>query len=325
MKRTLTALTVGAAMMSACSMFPSEGGNPFDDDFASAFESAPTALSLLQSSFSSSADSLPRIGGPEGFGFGPGGPRGGGPGGPGGRGRGPGGPGMGLGPGFGMGGLGMMGGLAPEFFGGREGRGPRGPFSDSAASNCTFDAASGRAVCPANVRDGITMNRSMAFTTSAGVVQSAFDSTTTNTINTRITVSGTTTRGAMTRVVNHASNRTVSGLLGSTRTVNGTSSGNETSTGTHGDTTFTAVRTAGDTTTGLVIPVSTDERTYPTAGTVIRRMVVTLTRGTNAPRTSDRREVITYNGSATASLVITRDGTTKTCTIALPHGRPECD
>jgi hypothetical protein len=232
---------------------------------------------------------------------------------------------MGLGRGFGMGGLGMMGGLAPEFFGGPEGRGPRGPFSDSAANNCTFDAASGRVVCAANVRDGITVNRSMAFTTAAGVAQSAFDATTTNTINTQISVSGTSTRGAMTRIVSHASNRTVSGLLGATRTVNGASAGTETSTGTHGDATFTAVRVAGDTTTGLVIPVITGERTYPTAGTVIRRMKVTLTKGTEAPRISERREVITYNGSATASLVITRDGTTKTCTIELPHGRPVCE
>jgi hypothetical protein len=41
-------------------------------------------------------------------------------------------------------------------------------------------------------------------------------------------------------------------------------------------------------------------------------------------RSSSRREVITYDGSATAKLVITRDGTTKTCSLPLPHGRPVC-
>ena len=40
--------------------------------------------------------------------------------------------------------------------------------------------------------------------------------------------------------------------------------------------------------------------------------------------TKERREVVTYNGTATASLVITQDGTTKTCTLPLPHGKPSC-
>jgi hypothetical protein len=34
--------------------------------------------------------------------------------------------------------------------------------------------------------------------------------------------------------------------------------------------------------------------------------------------------VLTYDGSATATLVITRNGTTQNCTIVLPHGRPRC-
>jgi len=33
---------------------------------------------------------------------------------------------------------------------------------------------------------------------------------------------------------------------------------------------------------------------------------------------------ITYNGSATATITITQDGTTKTCTLPLPHGMPVC-
>jgi hypothetical protein len=34
--------------------------------------------------------------------------------------------------------------------------------------------------------------------------------------------------------------------------------------------------------------------------------------------------VLTYNGSTTATLVITENGTTKTCSITLPRGRPSC-
>jgi hypothetical protein len=34
--------------------------------------------------------------------------------------------------------------------------------------------------------------------------------------------------------------------------------------------------------------------------------------------------VVTYDGTATAKVVITRDGTTRNCTVALPRGRPSC-
>jgi hypothetical protein len=125
--------------------------------------------------------------------------------------------------------------------------------------------------------------------------------------------------------VNSSSDRTVSGLaVGSTqRTVNGTSRGQESTTGTNADGAFTATRLVGDTTSNLVIPVESGRPTYPTAGTVIRSMHATYTVG-GTTTTHDRREVITYNGSATANITITQDGTTKSCTLPLPHGRPDC-
>jgi hypothetical protein len=43
-----------------------------------------------------------------------------------------------------------------------------------------------------------------------------------------------------------------------------------------------------------------------------------------ATTTRSRREVLTYNGTATAQVTITENGTTKTCTMALPRGRPSC-
>jgi hypothetical protein len=64
--------------------------------------------------------------------------------------------------------------------------------------------------------------------------------------------------------------------------------------------------------------------TYPTAGTVVRSMEATLSYAGGAPSTATRREVLTYDGSATARLVITENGTTRNCTVALPRGRPVC-
>lgn len=224
----------------------------------------------------------------------------------------------------------MGGGLRGDFLGGL-GLGRlfgRGHFGDPDLDdkNCTFVAATGRLTCAPVTHDGLTIVASVAFSTTSGTVQSAFDSLT-NTVNTTISVTGTKTRrDSSTSTVADSSNRTVSGLAkGSTQhTVNGTAIGTETTNGKDTTGTFVAVRTATDTTSGIIVPVSDTGRTYPTAGKIIRSMSVTLTYTGKTPQTSTEREVITYNGTNTATLVITQNGTTKTCTLPLPFGRPTC-
>jgi hypothetical protein len=136
----------------------------------------------------------------------------------------------------------------------------------------------------------------------------------------------TATIVSATTTVNNTSDRTVSGLAqGSTqRTVTGTSKGQESTTGASSRGDFTATRVVGDTTTGLVIPVSTTSQTYPTAGTVIRSMQASVTYAGEAATTVTRREVITYDGGATAKVVITENGETKNCTKPLPRGQLSC-
>lgn len=131
---------------------------------------------------------------------------------------------------------------------------------------------------------------------------------------------------AATTTVNASSDRTVTGLAaGSTqRTVNGTSSGNESTVGTSSRGQFTATRQVADTTRGLVVPVQAGRQTYPTAGTVIRLMQASLMYAGQSAVTVSRREVVTYDGSATAQVTITENGTTKSCTRPLPRGRLAC-
>lgn len=238
-------------------------------------------------------------------------------------------------PGHGLGGPGMggcMGGGIGEDFVGGIGFGPglgRGPFGDTPFndSSCTYSASTGRVTCPALTINGLTVLRSASYLTAAGVSQAKFDTLTTNTVNVQTDVSGTVIHhGNDTSTVHNASNRTTTGLAsGSTqRTVNGTSSGTESTHGTNQQGSFTATRSAADTTSGLIIPLVAGKPTYPTAGTVIRTMQASVTIAGGTPSNSSRREVITYNGTATAGLVITQDGVTKNCTLALPHGRPSC-
>jgi hypothetical protein len=230
----------------------------------------------------------------------------------------------------GGGGGGMCGGgLGGHFLGDGLGFGS-GRYGDPLlSSDCTFNASSGRVVCPVVTRNGLTINRSAAYATANGTVQSAFDSLTTNRINVRVQASGTITRrNGATTAVEHASDRTVTGVAaGSTqRTINGTSAGTENTTGTNEQGNFTALRILGDTTTNVVIPVATNNTpAYPISGTIVRSMKVTLTYEGHTPVMSMRREVVTFNGSSTAIVVITKDGQTRNCTLPLPRGRPVCE
>jgi hypothetical protein len=267
---------------------------------------------------------------------------------------------------FDRGGL-MGGGLAADFDGGvsfGRGRGHEGPFGGAfgrglGCTGAAFDAASGRVTCPAETRNGLTVNRSAQYLSASNAVQQAFDTLTTNSVNTRSSVTGTVAyardtsagrdgpghgRGprlggrllgdtatilTATTTVQSSSERTVTGLAqGSTqRTVNGASRGTESTTGTSSRGAFTASRTVGDTARGVIVPVRAagdTARTYPTAGTVVRAMSATLTYAGQAATTVTRREVVTYDGSATARVTITENGTTRNCTRALPRGRLTC-
>lgn len=269
-----------------------------------AFNSVPAGFEEVQSSFAGSADSARGPWAPDGRGRG---------------GRGRGGPGL-----DGM----MGGGMGPGFLGDvGVGHGfGRGPFGNPGAdSNCVFAASTGNVTCAPVTRNGLTITRTASYKTKTGVAQAKPDSTT-DFARVLIAVTGTRSRENVTAVVNHTSDRTVTGLSsGSTsRTINGTSAGSENTTGTNSTGTFTSDRISGDTVKALVVPVQDGKPTYPTSGSVTRRIKVTVTPAGGTAQVSDRREVITYNGTATATLVITENGVTKNCTVALPRGKPSC-
>ena len=343
MTRKLTGALLLGATLTACADFTGNDAFLSSEALTAAFSQAPVATADLSNSYvggsaSTAGDSTGWMGrGP--------------------RGRGPGHDDL------------MGGGLADAFlggigFGGRGGH--RGPFGGFSCSG-TFNTATGRLDCATQtLRNGLTVQRSIAYANASGGVQQAFDTATTNSINVKSQVSGTVTltpdsvrqqrggpgghrhgpgRGhdgrclygqlfgdtatiisASTAVANQ-SDRTVGGLaVGSTqRSASGNSSGQETTTGVSSRGNFVVVRVTGDTTTGLVIPVSTTGPSYPTAGMVVRAMKATLTYEGQAAVEASRREVVTYDGSAVAKVVITQNGETRNCTRALPRGRLVCE
>jgi hypothetical protein len=192
---------------------------------------------------------------------------------------------------------------------------------------CTYDAASGRVNCEPESRDGLTITRSAAYSDASGAAQAEFDSLTTNTVNVQIEVTGSKSRrDGNTTTVQHTSDRTVTGLAqgSSRRTINGSSAGNETTTGTDSVGTFNAVRIIGDTVQDVVIHASSNQPTYPTAGTIIRSMQVSATYQGQSPTTISRREVVRFDGSNTALVEVTENGKTRNCSLALPSGRLTC-
>ncbi len=288
-----------------------------------AFQSVPAGFSSTSSSFAAEGDLGDAFQPHRGDGSfddrGPGGPGGGG----GDHGRDGRSPGRGDGFGFLMG-----GGLGPEFFGGI-GFGPgigRGPFhSDSVGSSCVFAASTGVLTCGPVTRHGLTVLVTASIKTGAGMAQSKVDALT-NSVSAHSEVSGTIThRDSATSAISHKSDRVVTGLAaGSTqRTAAGSAVGTETTTGTTDAGAFSAIRTVNDTASGIVIPIANGRPTYPTAGRVSRHMGSAITIA-GATTTHTRSEVVTYDGSATATVVITQDGAAKTCTMALPRGRLVC-
>src|SRR5256714_9829738 len=205
----------------------------------------------------------------------------------------------------------------------------RGPFGDlGSGSSCAFSSTDNRVSCAAVTRRGLTINRSFSYLDASGVVQQTFDTATTNTVNAQTTVSGTRIHHDNdTSTVSSKSDITVAGLVsGSTqRTVNGTASGTESTVGTNDDGIhFTSTRVAGDTATGVIIPLQNGRPTYPTAGTVVRSMQATVTLAGQTPTTSSRRELVIFDGTSTAQITVTQDGVTKTGTLSLVGGGLDC-
>jgi hypothetical protein len=223
----------------------------------------------------------------------------------------------------------MGGGIGREFLG-EIGFGPgkgRGPFRvDSVGSSCVFSSSTGIVTCGPITRGGLTILATAAITTTDGSAQAKIDGAT-NKVVLMSEVTGTKTRrDSATSQIAHRSDRTIAGLaVGSTRrTVDGTSVGTERTTGTTDAGAFEAIRTVNDTTSGIIIPLVDGKPTYPAAGRISRNMSVTVTiDGTTTVHT--RSEIVTYDGTATATVVITQDGSTRNCTLPLPRGKLVCN
>jgi hypothetical protein len=315
-KLALATIGTAAVVLAACSdattatnTGTSPSGNLIPSSMAAVYSATPVGFDELSTSFNASGTEGAFLPDFDSHGEGHGGP-----GGRHGDDHGHGGPGFGLGlMGGGLGGFLMGDGLLNDH------------FIRFRRGKCAFQADVG-VVCADTTRNGnVVSNKTIKYTTASGTLQQSIDSTTDG-VELTASVKGTNTRrDSSTSAVDASSHQKVIGLTGASRTVNSESKGTETSTGNSLFGPFTSTRTTADTIAGVVIPkrTSTTTKVYPTAGTITRTMTATVEIQGATLKTS-RKETITYDGSATAKVVIVKDGVTQNCTLPLPHGALTC-
>jgi hypothetical protein len=187
-------------------------------------------------------------------------------------------------------------------------------------SACTYSSASQGFVCPSIASTGLTFNATYWLYDAAGHSQTQPNTSTTASIRAVVDASGTVSAvlgqaSASTTVANH-SDLTMSGLLGNTRTLNGTSTGHDSVTGT-GSTTTIAVIDLTTVANSIVVPASEgDGSSWPLSGTLtVDANTVTKTGGLSV--TASAHAVVTFNGTSLVNVSGTVAGIPTTCRIDL--------
>jgi hypothetical protein len=179
-------------------------------------------------------------------------------------------------------------------------------------TGCTFTA--GSFTCPATLKNGLSVTRTITFTDSTGATQATYDSSATAKIHVVADVSGDRTNGPWTATVARHRDFMFTGLLGTetTRTVNGT--GSETVTRsrlTKNDSTRTYNVTGSSIVTNVVFPVTASGGNgWPTSGTIARTLTATIVTGPDSGRTVTRTVTITFDGTQHPAGLVNGEGFT---------------
>jgi hypothetical protein len=184
-------------------------------------------------------------------------------------------------------------------------------------AKCTYTASSQSFVCTTVTSGNLAFTQSYTLLDASGNKQSAFSPTTTSAIRASTTIAGTFTDGPTAFTVDGKQELTLSGLLGSTHTLDGTGSMKLTASGGALGVQFgTLVTTTID---KVVLPAhATGAAAIPTSGTMSVR-----TAGLGAGEVLFDLK-LTFIGSGKATVTITAAGTTQTCTLNLATPGSSC-
>ena len=196
---------------------------------------------------------------------------------------------------------------------------PAGGSAAWISPSCVFNAATGRFACPPMKRGTQTYTVSYALFDANGTTQSAFNKSTTASINFIVADTGQTSFSANQNTFSDTTyrlhNRTVSTLLGDTvHTWNGSGTGSVHSTRT-GQITKTYTFSSVDTATAIKFRQPRDINPYPLSGTFVKNYTVVRSREASdtTTHTTTRQVVVTFNG--TVNVPMTINGTAYTLNL----------
>lgn len=192
-------------------------------------------------------------------------------------------------------------------------------------ASCTYSSSDGSFTCPTKTASGLTFQLKYFLYNSSGVAMSAYDAATTASLRTVWDASGTfTTTGssASTLQLTHHSDLTLNGLLGTSRTLGGTSSDHGIfDTGSGGSAVHAVLDVAG-TATNVVLPAT--QGGYPSSGLLATDITAATTSG-GFSTTATARGTLAFNGTNFALLTLSSGAGIKTCTIDLSGATaPRC-
>lgn len=195
-------------------------------------------------------------------------------------------------------------------------------------SACAYSAADQSFVCPTATVGGLTFKTSYFLYDAAGHPQSQANVATTASLRTIVDVTGTASFTqfdalSATATLNRHSDMTLSGLLGATRTLNGTTHEHDDVT-TSGTIASHSVIDVTSATLNVVLPSSGTSK-WPQSGTITSDVASATSLGPLPAINATSHSVITFDGTSVITVVATVAGHLTTCRIDLTGAAsPSC-
>ena len=183
-------------------------------------------------------------------------------------------------------------------------------------SSCSYDAGTQRFNCPVVTATGVSFTRWFTLLNAAGIPQPQFDAATTDGVHLNTSVQGNFTANGSKVIVAGNEDLTLRGLLGSVRTLAGTSLLNVN--GTDAATSYPFILSVSTTIDDLVLPDTPADR-WPKSGSVIVHATHLMAGTTTTSQLS-----ATFNGTSKVDVSLTSGGITVSCKVDLASQNPTC-
>ena len=186
------------------------------------------------------------------------------------------------------------------------------------ASRCPYTAAAQSFVCAPVSASGLTVNQSFTLLSTSGAKQSAFDPASTAAANAKTTIAGNINDSGTTLAIAGQQDITLSGLLGGTHSLNGSSNLTLKGNFSDGTSTFPVDLAISSTIANVVLPANTTPGAaiWPLSGSI----TVQVSGSVGGLSVGTVKDTITFTGTSTVNITSTASGVTQNCKVDLATG-----